>query len=314
MNMMIEAHEVSKRLGKSQALDRLDLRAESGQVLAVLGPNGSGKTTLVRLLATLIEPDGGELRVNGLDPVARPDEVRGQIALAGQYTAVEPTMTGRENLEMVAHLLGRSRRSARDAAAALLEQLDLVEAGDRRCSTYSGGMRRRLDLGASLIAAPRLLLLDERTTGLDPRSRSQLWDAIRSLVEAGTDVVLTTQYLEEADHLADQIVILDNGRSVASGSPTEIKALAGNRRIDVVLREPSQTELATRQLAAVGLAASDVDVTIGRIVIPATADGGGDLIRTVRQLDDSSVQLDEISMRQASLDEAFLDPVATASH
>src|SRR5215218_8775972 len=229
----IEAVGVRKRFGKTAALDGLDLVAEPGQVIAVLGPNGAGKTTFVRAVATLIRPDGGELRVGGHDVRRDPGAVRRIVGLAGQSAAVEPAMTGRENLVMVARLFGQDRRSARANAERVLEQLGLSWAADRLVRTYSGGMRRRLDLGASLVGAPRLLLLDEPTTGLDPRSRLELWDAIRALVAQGTDVLLTTQYLDEADQLAQQIVIIDHGRVIAEGTPGELKALAGRDVIEL---------------------------------------------------------------------------------
>ena len=228
---------LTKQYGKTKALDGLDLIAERGQVTAVLGPNGAGKTTFVRMVATLLRADEGTLLVAGHDARKEPGAVRRVIGLAGQFAAVEPAMTGRENLEMVASLFGQSRRAAKASAAAVLEQLGLVEAGDRLARTYSGGMRRRLDLGASLVGAPRLLLLDEPTTGLDPRSRIELWDAIRALVESGTDVLLTTQYLDEADHLASQIVIIDHGRAVAAGTPAELKQRIGGNVIEVHVRD-----------------------------------------------------------------------------
>jgi ABC-2 type transport system ATP-binding protein len=221
MQPTIEAHDLEKHYGKTKALDGLDLIAERGQVVAVLGPNGAGKTTFVRTVATLLRADAGSLRVAGHDARSEPAAVRRVIGLAGQFAAVEPAMTGRENLEMVARLFGQSRREAKANADAVLAQLGLTDAGGRLARTYSGGMRRRLDLGASLVGAPRLLLLDEPTTGLDPRSRIDLWTAIRGLVEAGTDVLLTTQYLDEADHLANHIVIVDHGRAVAGGAPAQ---------------------------------------------------------------------------------------------
>ncbi len=236
MTPMIEAHGLSKRFGKTVALDGLDLVAESGQVLAVLGPNGAGKTTFVRLVATLLRPDGGSLLVAGHDVRRRPEAVRRIIGLAGQFAAVEPTMTGRENLEMVAQLFGQDRRSARANTVDVLATMGLSDAGDRLVRTYSGGMRRRLDLGASLVGSPRLLLLDEPTTGLDPRSRMELWDAIATLVSRGTDVLLTTQYLDEADHLASRIVIIDRGRVVADGTPAELKQRGGHNVVEVHVR------------------------------------------------------------------------------
>ena len=232
----IEARGACKRFGKTTALDGLDLVAEPGQVVALLGPNGAGKTTFVRAVATLLRLDAGELLVAGHDAGREPAVVRQLIGLAGQFAAVEPVMTGRENLEMVARLFGKGRRDAKAAAATVLEQMSLDEAADRPVRTYSGGMRRRLDLGASLVGEPRLLLLDEPTTGLDPRSRNELWDVIRDLVSRGTDVLLTTQYLDEADQLASHIVIIDHGKVVAAGSPAELKRRTGGRVIEVHTR------------------------------------------------------------------------------
>ena len=254
MTPTIEAVGLRKRFGKTAALDGLDLVAEPGQVLAVLGPNGAGKTTFVRTVATLLRPNGGALRVAGRDVRREAGAVRRVIGLAGQYAAVEPAMTGRENLYLVARLFGQDARSARASSARVLELLGLSEAADRLARTYSGGMRRKLDLGASLVGAPRLLLLDEPTTGLDPRSRIELWDAIGALVAGGTDVLLTTQYLDEADHLASRIVIIDHGRVVAAGTPSELKQRAGRSVIEVHTRD--RADLA---LAAAGLAAPDHD-------------------------------------------------------
>jgi ABC-2 type transport system ATP-binding protein len=237
MKPTLEAAGLVKAFGKIRALDGLTLAMEPGQVMALLGPNGAGKTTFVNLVATLLRPDGGTLHVVGHDVARHPAEVRRLVALAGQYAAVEPTMTGRENVEMVARLFGHSRARARSGAAAVLERMGLGDAADRTVRTYSGGMRRRLDLGASLVGRARLLLLDEPTTGLDPRSRIELWDVIRSLVANGTDILLTTQYLDEADQLASQIAIIDHGRVVASGTPRELKRSVGRSVVEVHVRE-----------------------------------------------------------------------------
>jgi daunorubicin resistance ABC transporter ATP-binding subunit len=299
---IVEATGVVKRFGRVHALDSLDLTAPSGQVLAVLGPNGAGKTTLVRMIATLLVPDGGRLQVAGIDVAQRPQDVRRVIGLAGQYAAVEPTMTGRENLEMVGRLFGHSRRRARAAAGVVLEQLGLVEAADRLVRTYSGGMRRKLDLGASLVGAPRLLLLDEPTTGLDPRSRIELWDAIELLVTQGTDVLLTTQYLDEADQLADQIVIIDHGRNVASGTPSQLKARAGRDVIEIHTRHAGDTE---RVAALVGAAPSAVDAGARRLALPVD-DGTSQLVDVVRALDRHGFEVDDVALRRPTLDEVFL--------
>jgi ABC-type multidrug transport system ATPase subunit len=234
MEQMIEAQGLTKRFGDVEALAGLDLVADAGQVLAILGPNGAGKTTFIRTIATLSRADEGALRVAGIDVAEHPKQVRRAIGLAGQYAAVEPAMTGRENLRMVARLFGHDRRAAHVAADEVLEQLGLTDAGDRLVRTYSGGMARRLDLGACLVGAPHLLLLDEPTTGLDPRSRNELWSSIEQIAAGGTDVVLTTQYLEEADRLADRIAVLDGGRIAAEGTASELKARIGGEVVELL--------------------------------------------------------------------------------
>ena len=239
---LLEADGLTVRFGKVTALDGLDLVAPPGEVLAILGPNGAGKTTFVRTVATLIGPTSGTLRVRGTDVVHDPLAVRRGIGLAGQYAAVEPTMTGRENLVMTARLFGHRKSAANRAASVVIEQLSLEDVADRRCSSYSGGQRRRLDLGASLVGAPRLLLLDEPTTGLDPAGRNEVWGAVRNLVAAGTDVLLTTHYLDEANELADRVVVIDHGRTIASGTLGELKARIGEEVIEIALDEPSWLE------------------------------------------------------------------------
>jgi len=223
MHALIEADGLSKKFGKVEALTELTLALPAAQPVAILGPNGAGKTTFIRMVATLVQPDRGTLMVNGYDVVRDPMALRRMIGLAGQSAAVEEMMTGRENLAMVARLYGQGRAEAVASSERILEQMDLVDAADRWVKTYSGGMRRRLDLGASLVGSPRLLLLDEPTTGLDPGSRNQVWDGIREMSRAGTDMLLTTQYLDEADHLAAHIVIIDEGRVIAQGTPDELK-------------------------------------------------------------------------------------------
>jgi ABC-2 type transport system ATP-binding protein len=305
MPPIIEATGLTKRFGEVAALDGLELRAESGRVTALLGPNGAGKTTFISAVATLLTPTSGSLLVAGIDAVAHPKEVRRVIGLAGQYASVEPAMTGRENLELVARLFGLDRRASRTAAGEVLERLGLTEAGDRLVRTYSGGMRRRLDLGASLVGRPRLLLLDEPTTGLDPRSRMDLWDAIRSLVADGTDVLLTTQYLEEADQLARDIVIVDHGRVIAAGTPDELKSHGGRDMIEVRPRSAADLAAVAEVLAVVAAEPPRTDTDTQRVSAPI--DGGAEQLSTVvRLLDDRNLTVDDVGLRRPTLDEVFL--------
>ncbi|HKA92253.1 MAG TPA: ATP-binding cassette domain-containing protein [Acidimicrobiia bacterium] len=305
MTPIIEAHRVTKSFGDVRALDGLDLVAESGHVTALLGPNGAGKTTFISAVATLLRPDGGEVRVAGVDVCAEPKLVRRVIGLAGQYASVEPAMTGTENLRMVARLFGLDRREARTASAEVLERLGLADAGDRLVRTYSGGMRRRLDLGASLVGRPQLLLLDEPTTGLDPRGRMDLWEAIRGLVADGTDVLLTTQYLEEADQLARHIVIVDHGRVIAAGTPDELKDRAGRNVIEVRPRAAGDLPACEEALAKIGCEAPYTDMDTQRV--SARVEGGADQLRDiVRLLDERGVEVDDVGLRRPSLDEVFL--------
>ncbi|HEY8523553.1 MAG TPA: ATP-binding cassette domain-containing protein [Acidimicrobiales bacterium] len=302
---MIEAHGLVKRFGEVEAMAGLDLVADPGQVVAVLGPNGAGKTTFVRTIATLVRPDAGTLRVAGIDVTRDPARVRRTVGLAGQYAAVEPTMTGRENLEMVARLFGHDRRTAARNAQAVLEQLGLVDAAERLVRTYSGGMRRRLDLGASLVGAPRLLLLDEPTTGLDPRSRNQLWEAIRALVAGGTDVLLTTQYLEEADQLAHRVAIVDRGRVIAEGTPAELKDRAGRNVVEIHAHHRDDLPALAEALRPLGAEEPRVDRHTSRVTVPV--DGGRAVIaQAVRALDDLRIEVDDIGLRRPTLDEVFL--------
>jgi ABC-2 type transport system ATP-binding protein len=304
MTATIEAEGLEKRFGKTAALAGLDLVTESGQVTAVLGPNGAGKTTFVRALATLLRLDTGKLRVAGHDVRRDAHAVRSLIGLAGQFAAVEDAMSGRENLEMVARLYGQNRLTARASAAAVLEQLGLVETGDRLVRTYSGGMKRRLDLGASLVGAPRLLLLDEPTTGLDPRSRIELWDAIRALVEAGTDVLLTTQYLDEADQLAGQIAIIDHGRTIASDTPAELKRRVGGDVVEVHARRRDQLADVAQALARLDAGRPQIDEATRRVTVGVA--GRAELITAMRSLESHKVEIDDIALRQPTLDEVFL--------
>ncbi len=305
MTPIVEARGLTKRFGKVEALAGLDLVAESGQVTAVLGPNGAGKTTFVSAVATLLRLDGGELRVAGINATSEPRLVRQIIGLAGQSASVEPTMTGRENLVFVGRLFGLGQREARSAADGVLERLGLTEHADRLVRTYSGGLRRRLDLGASLVGRPKLLLLDEPTSGLDPRSRMGLWDAIRGLVADGTDVLLTTQYLEEADLLARHIVIVDHGRAIAAGTPDELKDRAGRDMIEVRPRATGDLRAVEEVLKSVATHPTRLDLDTSSVSVPVDA-GAQQLTVVVRLLDERGIALDDIGLRRPSLDEVFL--------
>ena len=305
MAFIIEAKGLTKRFGKTQALDGLDLTAESGQVVAMLGPNGAGKTTFIRMVATLLRPDSGQLRVGGHDVRREAAAVRRSIGLAGQFAAIEPAMTGRENLELVARLFGQRRKDAKANASSVLDSLGLTDAGDRLVRTYSGGMRRRLDLGASLVGAPKLLLLDEPTTGLDPRSRIELWDTIRTLVKQGTDVLLTTQYLDEADNLASHVVIIDHGRVVAAGTPAELKRRIGGKVIEVHVRHHDDVAPVARVLR--GLDHGDIRIDDATRQVSVSVDSGGPvLMNALRAVEDAGVDVEDVALRQPKLDEVFL--------
>ncbi len=305
MAPIVEAHGLTKRFKSTEALAGLDFTAERGQVTAILGPNGAGKTTFIRMVATLLLPDAGSLSVAGIDAIKEPQRVRRAIGLAGQSAAVESAMTGRENLELIGRLFGHDARQAKGSADVVLELLGLEEAADRLTRTYSGGMRRKLDLGASLVGAPELLLLDEPTTGLDPRSRNDLWDAIRNLVKAGTDVLLTTQYLDEADHLAARIAIIDRGRVIAEGTPDELKSKAGDDVIQVHVAHLDDIDRAIEVLAPMGTEAPRVDRPTRSIAIPV-ANGSARLLDAVRALDGLDLEVSDIGLRRATLDEVFL--------
>jgi ABC-2 type transport system ATP-binding protein len=305
VHALIEANGLTKRFGKVQALSELSLTLPSGRAVAILGPNGAGKTTFIRMVATLLQPDTGTLGVDGHDVVKDPMAVRRLIGLAGQSAAVEEMMTGRENLLMVARLYGQRRKQAMASSERILEQMGLTEAADRRVRTYSGGMRRRLDLGASLVGAPRLLLLDEPTTGLDPGSRNEVWDAIREMSRAGTDILLTTQYLDEADRLAASIVIIDEGRVIAQGTPDELKSRVGADMVELHATDVDTMERAAEVLAGLGVAEPATDPATRRCSLAAP--GGAKLLPVVvRALDDAGVAVEDISLRRPTLDEVFL--------
>ena len=304
MTPILEARGLTKRFGKTQALAGLDLVVSPGRVVALLGPNGAGKTTFVRAVATLLRPDAGTLHVDGIDALRKPARVRQVIGLAGQFAAVEEAMTGRGNLEMVGRLFGLGKRQAQAAAVRVLDQMQLTADADRLVRTYSGGMRRRIDLGISLVGTPRLLLLDEPTAGLDPGSRSQLWDAIRTLVVTGTDILLTTQYLDEADRLASDIVIIDHGRVIAAGTPAELKTRAGDDMIEVHVRDAGHLPAVSGVLATIGHDAR-ADVPQRRAYV-AVDHGSSRLMDALRALDSHGITVEDISLRRPTLDEVFL--------
>jgi ABC-2 type transport system ATP-binding protein len=293
------------RSGEVHALDGLDLDVEEGSVLGLLGPNGAGKTTTVRILATLLKPDKGRATVAGYDVVRQAQELRSVIGLSGQYAAVDENLTGNENLVMFGRLYQLPKAEAQTRAAELLVEFDLEEAKDRVVKTYSGGMRRRLDLASALIGRPRLLFLDEPTTGLDPRGRMAMWDVIRRLVRGGTTLLLTTQYLEEADELADVIAVVDHGRIIARGTADQLKAQVGGERIEVVVHEPADIERARGVLARNDGDDLVVDEHTRRLTVAAHG-GAQRLVEVVRDLDDASIGIDDIGLRRPTLDDVFL--------
>jgi oleandomycin transport system ATP-binding protein len=302
MTYSIIAEGLVKRYGETTALAGVDLSARTGSVLGLLGPNGAGKTTAVRVLATLIRPDAGYARVGGHDVVRQAHRVRRIVGLTGQYASVDETLTGAENLLLIGRLLGQSRIAARARARQLLADFDLADAADRAVKTYSGGMRRRLDLAASLVGRPEVLYLDEPTTGLDPASRNGVWDIVRGLVTQGVTVLLTTQYLEEADQLADDIVVVDHGRVIATGTPDELKARTGAQTLAV--RPVHEIDLPAVVAAVADLATGTPDVR--NTVVTAPIADPAVLPAIVRRLDDAGVLVTELYLRSASLDEVFL--------
>ena len=299
----ISVHGLVKSYGEVRALDGIDLEAERGTVLGVLGPNGAGKTTAVRVLTTLLAPDAGSAEVIGLDVVRDAPALRAEIGLAGQYAAVDENLTGIENLVMVGRLYGMRRKDARRRADELLERFSLTDAGERIVKTYSGGMRRRLDLAAALVADPPVVFLDEPTTGLDPRSRLELWETIEGLVADGATVLLTTQYLDEADRLADRIAVIDRGRVIADGTADELKQRVGGLRVEVHVTDPSTTAAAAAALAPM----SDEPPAVEDAKVSVRVDREtGTIMEAARRLDGAGIDADDVAVRRPTLDDVFL--------
>ena len=300
----IEASGLCKSYGKVRALEGVDLRAPTGTVLGLLGPNGAGKTTAVRILTTLLKADGGSARVAGLDVSRDAAALRAKIGLAGQYAAVDENLTGAENLEMVGRLYHLPKGEPRARAAQLLERFGLSDAADRLVRTYSGGMRRRLDLAAALVARPPVLFLDEPTTGLDPRSRIDLWEMIEDRVAKGTTVLLTTQYLDEADRLADRIAVIDRGRMLAEGTSDELKDRFGGERLDLTLESHEQADAATAALGPI-VSGPPSDLASGALCYPVEQ-RQGTIAAAVRRLDEAGIGIDDVAMHRPTLDDVFL--------
>jgi ABC-2 type transport system ATP-binding protein len=305
MTSAIVAEGLVKHYGQVKALDGVDLDVPQGTVLGLLGPNGAGKTTTVRVLTTLLQPDAGRAEVMGYDVVRDGAAVRRVMGMSGQYAAVDEYLTGRENLVMVGGLYHLAHAAAKQRAGELLDRFDLSDAADRPVKTYSGGMRRRLDLAAALVVKPQVIILDEPTTGLDPRSRLGMWDVIQELVRDGTTVLLTTQYLEEADLLADSIVVVDHGKVIARGTSDELKAQVGGERVEVVVHQRFELPRAVEVLAKVTGADADTDDDQRRVTAPAP-EGAGVLVEVVRELDAAGISIDDIALRRPTLDDVFL--------
>ncbi|MEU6574490.1 ATP-binding cassette domain-containing protein [Streptomyces sp. NPDC046805] len=301
----IYAEGLVKTFGDVRALDGVDLDVPEGTVLGLLGPNGAGKTTTVRCLTTLLRPDSGHAVVAGVDVLKHPDAVRRSIGLSGQFAAVDEYLTGRENLQMVGRLYQMKAKQAKARAGELLEQFHLTDAADRPTKTYSGGMRRRLDLAAALVVSPPVMFMDEPTTGLDPRNRQQLWGVIKELVSGGTTLLLTTQYLEEADHLAHDIAVVDHGRVIAQGTSDQLKARTGGERVEVVVHERERMATADEVLRGFGKGDTTVEEHTRKLTVPVT--GGAKLLaEVIRELDTRGIEIDDIGLRRPTLDDVFL--------
>lgn len=300
----IHAQKVTVKFGTLTALNKVNLQAKHGKVTGLLGPNGAGKSTLIKVMTTLLEPNEGKVTVDGVDVIKHPEEARHRIGLAGQFAAVDDFLTGRETLEMVARLYGMSRKEAKERSKELLEKLDLTDAADRQTKTYSGGMRRRLDLGASLVATPHVLFLDEPTTGLDPRTRLQLWDIIRDLVKQGVTILLTTQYLEEADALCDYIYVVDHGKMIAEGTAESLKKSLGQ---DIIEFKVADAKLPQAQETVTTAMKREVELDdLTRRLRLRTKNGSEDLLLVAAALKASRIKVEEISVHQPSLDDVFL--------